>query len=268
MRPSDFFEYFALRRHLAAPWSFLRGRKRPGGGPVQEVPLRGGGTLRVRTDTMDRHILHRILGRDAYHLDPFRPGELGCVIDAGAHIGIFAIRAASLASQVLAFEPDPENFELLLRNTGRIPNIQAIRKALGPGCAPAQLSRALEPSARSTVSNRAQDSKPLSVECIGLEAILNGRGQERCGLLKLDCEGAEHGILRETPRGILARIDRIAMEYHPIAGEPEATGEGLARILVAAGHRILLAPRVRTPGTGHILSWRAGSRWSAARASP
>ena len=80
MRPSDFFEYFALRRHLVAPWSFLRGRKRPGGGPVQDVPLRGGGTLRAvfgmlrrrfpRLDHNEYHLLRSLVYFDDAETEP------------------------------------------------------------------------------------------------------------------------------------------------------------------------------------------------------
>src|SRR5438876_3842689 len=38
------------------------------------------------------------------------------VVDVGAHIGRYALRAASKASKVIAVEPDPSNFRLLERN--------------------------------------------------------------------------------------------------------------------------------------------------------
>src|SRR2546425_5251818 len=38
------------------------------------------------------------------------------VVDVGAHIGRYALRAATKASQVIAVEPDPSNFSLLERN--------------------------------------------------------------------------------------------------------------------------------------------------------
>src|SRR3989454_3846451 len=38
------------------------------------------------------------------------------VVDVGAHIGRYALRAATKASKVIAVEPDPSNFSLLERN--------------------------------------------------------------------------------------------------------------------------------------------------------
>src|SRR5438309_6727367 len=38
------------------------------------------------------------------------------VVDVGAHIGRYALRAAARASRVIAVEPDPSNFSLLERN--------------------------------------------------------------------------------------------------------------------------------------------------------
>src|SRR5437879_7273914 len=40
------------------------------------------------------------------------------VVDVGAHIGRYALRAAARASKVIAVEPDPSNFSLLERNVG------------------------------------------------------------------------------------------------------------------------------------------------------
>ena len=54
----------------------------------------------------------------------------------------------------------------------------------------------------------------VTIECITLADAFARFAVERCGFLKLDCEGAEYEILLTTPPEIFARIDRLALEYH------------------------------------------------------
>jgi FkbM family methyltransferase len=258
MRLADLFDYLALRRHLAEPAAFLRLRK---GGPATgtlDIPLRGGGSIRIRAGTMDRQILDRIFGRDEYRLDRLRPGSLDTVIDVGAHIGLFAIRAAPLARRIICLEPDPESFALLLANTARLPGVTALRRAVAgsPGTAVLRLSP--EPWAHSTVSRPPREpggeARTIEVEATTLSAVLDEAGIDRCGLLKLDCEGAEHAIFASTPREVWRRIDRIVLEVHPLPGDPGATPERIARLLEEAGHAAEVVRRKGGPGWAHIFS--------------
>src|SRR5579863_851790 len=65
-----------------------------------------------------------------------RPGDL--FVDIGAHIGYYALRAARVVGPtgcVLAFEPDPDNFELLVKNArdNGIVNVRPVPLALTDG---------------------------------------------------------------------------------------------------------------------------------------
>ena len=59
-----------------------------------------------------------------------RPG--GCFVDAGAHVGHWAIRASRLYTKVIAFEPEPEANLVLRRNISRnrLNNISVFQLAL------------------------------------------------------------------------------------------------------------------------------------------
>lgn len=52
-------------------------------------------------------------------------------IDAGAHIGIITRLLAKHFSRVIAFEPHPQTFKCLQRNTRHLPNVEIHRAALG-----------------------------------------------------------------------------------------------------------------------------------------
>ena len=49
---------------------------------------------------------------------------------------------------------------------------------------------------------------------MSLEDVFQRYRIERCQLLKLNCEGAKYEILYSAPDSVLAKIKRIAMEYH------------------------------------------------------
>src|SRR5262245_8405482 len=102
MRLRDLPDYLALRRLLASPGEFLRSRRHPPEGAYQTVRLRAGGSLVIRNDALERHILHRVFARDEYRLGAGPAAPWGVVVDIGAHVGIFAARAAPLARRLIA----------------------------------------------------------------------------------------------------------------------------------------------------------------------
>jgi FkbM family methyltransferase len=257
MRLSDLTDFLALRRHLESPRELLRLRKRPAGDSLQPVRLRGGGSIHLRPGTLDRHILLRIFGRDEYHLGGIPPGSCRTVVDIGAHIGLFSIRAAAISRRVISCEPWPDNFDLLIRNTSSFPNIAPRRQALWSRRGTATLHLSGNPAAPSLLPGLADCRERIPVECLTLEDLFREHAIDRCDILKLDCEGAEYEILFGAPRELLRRIDRICMEYHRAPGGPETwTGEGLLSFLASAGHEARLVPRRKKPGSGHLFSRR------------
>src|SRR5260221_715013 len=86
-------------------------------GPVT-YELRNGLKYRMRSATNDVGVLY-----ETWILDSYSPSELALpqdaiVLDVGAHVGTFAIRAAREAPRghVYAFEPTSENFAILKHN--------------------------------------------------------------------------------------------------------------------------------------------------------
>lgn len=91
------------------------------------------GFLRHRSflDDLSRN-KYEELSRQVF-LDALSPGMT--VVDAGAHIGLYAMLAAKCVGptgRVLAFEPDPHNFRALSFNVARngLRNVTPIRKAI------------------------------------------------------------------------------------------------------------------------------------------
>jgi hypothetical protein len=132
-----------------------------------------------------------------YHFDDLRPDDR--VLDIGANVGGFCIRAARISSRVTAVEPVtiPPLRENIRAN--RV-SVKVIEGALGSG----------KPAAICW-----DDCRVVSPTYPLRELIAMSGG---CDFLKCDCEGAEWLI---NPRE-LQDIRRIEMEIHlpPISGPP------------------------------------------------
>ena len=143
------------------------------------------------------------------------------ILDVGANAGFFTLFAASLfpEASIYSFEPVPENYQQFLRNKER--NSQA-----DISCFPVAvcgrdgeifLNFELEENfttAATIVSEKAVSGKGLTVPCVCLASIFQKHEIDTCGLLKLDCEGAEFEILYSCPSETIAKVQRIAMEVH------------------------------------------------------
>jgi hypothetical protein len=133
-----------------------------------------------------------------YWADDLRPDDF--VLDIGANIGAFCIRAARVCRHVTAVEPvTPDLLQQNIRlNNVHIPVIQA---ALGKG----------------GVRSIGWDGQRVLRQTYPLRELVRIAGG--CDFLKCDCEGAEWEI---SPKD-LAGIRRIEMELHqpPIGNPPE-----------------------------------------------
>ncbi|WP_292410198.1 MULTISPECIES: FkbM family methyltransferase [unclassified Methanoculleus] len=130
-----------------------------------------------------------------YRIDDIRPDER--VLDIGANVGAFCIRAARRSRRVLAVEPIlTEALRENVRANGV--DVTVFDGALGDG----------------SVRRIAWGNRTLAVKTRTLEEFIDtARG---CDFLKCDCEGAEWSI---RP-GALDGVRRIEMELHmpPIGG--------------------------------------------------
>jgi FkbM family methyltransferase len=159
------------------------------------------------------------------------------IVDVGAHVGSFAIWAAlrSPTARVLAIEPNPETFQLLLQNL-RDNSVQdratAINAAVGGGSGVATLEL-MEHSLGTRIAPKGDG--PVTVTVEKLERLLAGVDMGTVDFLKVDCEGMEYQLFETMDAGQLRRIRAIACEYHP---EPGRDVRELDRILSSAGFTI------------------------------
>lgn len=169
--------------------------------------------MRLREGTNDAKILQAVFCENEYHV-PEKFAETDIVLDIGGHIGTFAVLCAQKGANVVSVEPSSTNFSLFLENVKEFQHkIIPIRAAVvgTPGFGSRFLDdcpNADEPSGHSIFLNHSGTGE--QVPTIDFDSIVAMVGDIR--FCKLDCEGAEYGILRGSTT--LRRVKEFAMELH------------------------------------------------------
>lgn len=151
-----------------------------------------------------------------YLTDGFGIRDGDTVIDIGAHIGTFTVYAAKLAGRgaVYSFEPHPENFRLLKKNVSLngLKNVRLSRTGVSGGGGECALFTDEENTGGHSIYGKG--GRQLRIRCTTLSDILSSNSIDSCDFLKMDCEGAEYGILFGTPPECFDRIRKMVLEYH------------------------------------------------------
>ena len=165
----------------------------------------GGFNFKIRKGVWDEQILTGETNPTYYQI----PQNPKVVIDIGAHIGGTAILAASLGADVYAYEPQSENFNLLLENVilnNFSDKIHCFKKGVGNA---GNRKIYLDPKNSGMATFEKISGETEKVEIIDIEEVF--KNIDHCDLLKMDCEGAEYEFLYNLP---VEKIDKISMELH------------------------------------------------------
>jgi FkbM family methyltransferase len=141
------------------------------------------------------------------------------IVDVGANVGLFTLYAARCAPQarIVAIEPFPATFDRLLtmvRDHHLDTRVSCLNCA-ATGAGGVRVMRDLHvPSQRRSLMPAANGLPGTQVFGKTLEQILDENNLLHVDLLKMDIEGSEYEVLLSAPQEALARISRIALEYH------------------------------------------------------
>src|SRR5690606_3536372 len=203
-------------------------------------------------------VLNEIVHKNEYTPPELPIGPEDVVVDIGANVGVFAVMAAKRTrGPVLAFEPFPENFRYLERNAraNGLTHLRAFRQAVADQVGTTRLYVGDMAGGNSLIDHnikgRLEDF--IEVPVTTLRAICEDHGLERIDFLKVDCEGAEGMIFRSVEPETLARIGRIAIEFHDNVS-PLGHGE-IEGILQKAGFRTRVVWDSSSP-FGYLYAWR------------
>lgn len=156
----------------------------------------------------------------------------GTVIDAGANFGCWSLPLARYANAVLAFEPQRCVFDLLQRSiTANLLRVVPMPYALGevPGMISVPDLKLDETSNFGGVSlgiphSEHPDAPTYEVKVMRLDSVLDPK-EVHVSFIKVDCEGAEIGILKGAVQTIRRCKPIIVAEAdHPLT-DTQALGE-------------------------------------------
>lgn len=192
--------------------------------------------IRAHNSRQDMVIIADVAEDDAYRIADI-PMPQPVVVDVGAHIGCFSrkLHERNPLARIIAVECCPENIPALERNVGHFATIvQAavtyeqdvgLLSSVYPNCTSTggcavvsrqalrrqvEEGRIFDRPGPGVDSEFWADFRPL--QTITLEEILAEHHLDHIDILKLDCEGSEFSILRNTT--LLERIGFIVGEYH------------------------------------------------------
>ena len=222
-----------------------------------------GGRLRaeLRPGTSDLPTWVQIAGLEDYavvgRLLRQRSGlPVRTIVDAGANIGLASLYFARAFPEcrILAVEPDPDNFEMLVHNVCRFKDrVECVRAAFWPVDEPLQMDP--EPFRRGRewtrtvrrLGERAERGGSDRVPVMTPLAAADRLGGGRVDFLKMDIEGAEAEFFADVERchDLLARTGAIAIEVHPERIDPLQVLSALdeAGFLVVPGRELLIGIR-------------------------
>ncbi len=203
------------------------------------VSSRTGVTLTAPNHRLSRWPPIEILVDDSYRIrgqtwdNPLAPR---CVLDIGAHVGSFtcALAARLPGATFTCVEPLPSTLAWLAKNlalngirdrTTIIP--AAVARADGEaelwasndGSTEASLDADLWASwhPSSVVPETSKAGRRVTVRTMRFESLVAAAGG-RADVVKLDCEGGEYPAVLEASPTAWATVQRLFIEYHPIAG--------------------------------------------------
>lgn len=224
------------------------------------VRTRDGAQFTVRINTSDILVIWEIWKAKVYDDPrfPILPNDI--VVDIGAHIGGFAVRAAKQARRVYAYEASKTNYDLLETNRrlNDLGNLHIHNKAVS------HISGEMKffmPGGNGALGSLLQEiGSPMEiVQTTTLANIIEDNRLDRIDFLKVDVEGAEYDILSHCPPAALSIVRRIVMEYHEFDGHRRGHRE-LAAVLRSNGFNVAVEggvfPQKFLFGTGIIKAWR------------
>ncbi len=191
---------------------------------------------------LDNIFINREIYLDQVYDRFYKMREDDVVIDIGAHVGVFSLKAAKRARTVVAIEPHPFNYRLLLRNiaSNRLRNIIPMNLALSDYNGIAKLYIRND-SGNHTIKKEIVLSphRYVEVEVKTLDRLMDELKLSRVSFIKIDAEGAELDILKGGKRLLRENDVFLAIAAYHIPTEVYE----LSRYLLRNGFRVFTLAR-------------------------
>jgi len=219
---------------------------------TEELTLKVQGSKMITRVSSEDGVSYQLLfyrtGMEKYQTELFKKlvDNGMTVVDIGANIGYYTLMAARLVGKqgrVFAFEPEPKNYDLLVRNVAlnKYVNVVTEQKAVSDKTGKADLFISREAGAHGLMSGREGAVGVKSVETISLDSYFKGRPGP-LDIVKIDVEGAELAVLKGMTQVVKNNADiRVFTEIY-CAGERTKLERPLRQVwdmLVALGFKYI-----------------------------
>lgn len=166
------------------------------------------------------------------------------IVDIGANIGMFSRLCSMLfpEADIYAYEPNPLALKYLEQNATAT-SIKVLPYAVGENSGAVNFNTSCD-----TTLGQVTEDGNLTVNCIAASQVADGR---QIDLLKMDCEGSEWSILRDTT--LLARTSNACIEYH--LGNKHTLDE-LKELVEKANHKIVGIKPTKNDGEFGVIRTR------------
>jgi FkbM family methyltransferase len=197
--------------------------------------------FRHRGTRADRGVINQVFYNNDYSLHRLKrepellaiynsivsDGKVPLIIDAGANIGASVVWFADQfqKSHIVAFEPDPDNFELLTKNAAGL-NVQLHRAAVGSTDAIVSI---IDPG-EGEWGYRTQEDSNGSCRRVSLSRVLKEK-QEKGHvpfLIKIDIEGGEENLFESSTEWV-DQFPLIIIELHDWLLPKQGTSKNFVR---------------------------------------
>jgi len=210
-----------------------------------------------------RNALHVFYYRDYEVLDDFTPREGWTVLDVGAFIGLWALRAYAATGgrgRVIALEPNPRACALCAFNLhiNGAESAQVLPFALSASSGEATLyvpEYEVNASLREDYARLFGDElREVRVRTVTPEQLLRRLGVKRVDLMKVDVEGHELDVFSAFSRDAAARVKRLVVEVHTDIVSPHEVSE----ILESLGYLVVTHIDESLGGQAFVYAKRGG----------
>jgi FkbM family methyltransferase len=211
-----------------------------------------------RPGTLDYYVIHEV---KSYERMGILPSDI--VLYVGAHIGGFTTQALKRGATVYAFEPDPENYDILAKNTEKYGEqvVLSPRAVTSDGAESATLylNVGANTGTHSLLPSRGRDT--VQVETEDFQALLN---RVQPTVLKCDIEGGEYALDWST---LPDSIRLICMELHRTKKGLHEKSIELANHVSSLGYEYTKVPKLEGGAWAVLAIWQK-SRVPAASVEP
>jgi FkbM family methyltransferase len=181
------------------------------------LTLKDGNRVIIRIDDIDN--VAEVYGKNVHF--KWNPEKEDIIFDAGAHIGLYSIRAARFLNkgQVIAIEPFYENINLLKKNVAlnkMNTKIKIIELGLSDNNGYQELFISRAGSGSHSIVDKSVGNKSVKIRTIRLDDLVKKFKLKRLDIIKIDVEGAELKVLRGAKNTLRKFKPKLIIEVHPL----------------------------------------------------